>query len=70
MSFGVIDVDVSAEGGAVSAQLGLQQLPTYVIYQNGKEVARLSSSPDRRKLAEVLAHHVAAAAAATTKQQQ
>jgi thioredoxin-like negative regulator of GroEL len=77
MSFGVLDVDVSAEGGVVSTQLGLQQLPTYVIYQGGQEVARLSSSPDRRKLGEVLAQHAAAAAAAAvaaataaTKQQQ
>lgn len=65
MSFGVLDVDASAEGGVVSTQLGLQQLPTYVIYQDGQEVARLSSSPDRRKLGEVLAQHAAAA----TKQQ-
>lgn len=62
VAFGVMDVDMAAESGAVSSKLGLQHLPTYVIYQDGQEVARLSSSPDRRRLGEVLAHHVAAVA--------
>lgn len=63
VSFGVMDVDGAAEGGAVSTQLNLQQLPTYIIYSNGQEVARLSSSPDRRRLGEVLAQQLSAAAA-------
>jgi thioredoxin-like negative regulator of GroEL len=64
VSFGVMDVDAVAaeEGGAVSSKLGLQQLPTYIVYKDGQEVARLSSSPDRRRLAEVLAQQVAAVA--------
>jgi thioredoxin-like negative regulator of GroEL len=59
--FGVMDVDVAPEGGAVSSALGLQQLPTYVIYSQGVEVARLSSSPDRRRLGEVLGQLLAPA---------
>jgi thioredoxin-like negative regulator of GroEL len=61
VSFGVMDVDVAAEGAQVCSALDLQQFPTYVIFQDGQEVARLSSSPDRRKLGEVLAQQVAAA---------
>jgi thioredoxin-like negative regulator of GroEL len=68
VSFGVMDVDVVPEGAAVSSKLGLQQLPMYVIYQDGQEVARLSSSPDRRRLGEVLAQHVAAVSAAGSMQ--
>lgn len=63
VSFGVMDVDAAAEGAAVSSILGVGQFPTYVIFRDGQEVARLSSSPDRRKLGEVLAQHAAEAAA-------
>lgn len=63
VAFGVMDVDVVPEGAAVSSNVNLQNLPTYVIYHDGQEVARLSSSPDRRQLGEVLAQQVAAAAA-------
>ena len=60
VSFAMMDVDVAAEGAEVSNKLGLQHLPTYIIYSAGQEVARLSSSPDRRRLAEVVAQQVAA----------
>lgn len=66
VSFGVMDVDVAPEGAALSSKLGVGvgQFPTYVIFKDGQEVARLSSSPDRRKLGEVLAQQVAEATAA------
>jgi thioredoxin-like negative regulator of GroEL len=64
LAFGVLDVDASPAAAAVGAKLGLEQLPTYVLYSGGEEVARLSTSPDRRRLAAVLAHTLAAAAAA------
>lgn len=71
VAFGVMDVDaVAAEGGAVSSKLGLQQLPAYIVYKDGEEVARLSSSPDRRRLAEVLAQQVVAVADAAAGSQQ
>lgn len=71
VAFGVMDVDaVAAEGGAVSSKLGLQQLPAYIVYKDGQEVARLSSSPDRRRLADVLAQQVAAVADAAAGSQQ
>lgn len=66
VSFGVMDVDSCPEGQDVSRDLNLQQLPTYIIYKDGQEVTRLTSSPDRRRLPEVLAQHMAAAAAAAS----
>jgi thioredoxin-like negative regulator of GroEL len=62
LAFGVMDVDASPECSAVSTQLGLEQLPTYVIYKNGVEVERLGTSPDRRRLGEVVAQHMAKSA--------
>jgi thioredoxin-like negative regulator of GroEL len=58
--FAVMNVDCNEECTALSNELGLQRLPTYVVYKAGKEVSRLARSSERRQLQEVLQQQVAA----------
>jgi hypothetical protein len=60
--FAVMDVDCSEECTALSNELGLERLPTYVVYKAGKEVCRLARSSERKQLQEVLQQQMAGAA--------
>lgn len=55
VSFAVMDIDSTPEHCELAAELELQRLPTYVVYQGGKEVARLASTSERKRLGGVLA---------------
>lgn len=61
--FAVMDVDSSDACTALSNELGLERLPTLVVYKGGKEVCRLEKSSERKQLQEVLQQQVAASAA-------
>ncbi|WIA14325.1 hypothetical protein OEZ85_002855 [Tetradesmus obliquus] len=61
--FAVMDVDSSEACTALSNELGLERLPTLVVYKGGKEVCRLEKSSERKQLQEVLQQQVDASAA-------
>uniref|UniRef100_A0A383WFA0 Thioredoxin domain-containing protein n=1 Tax=Tetradesmus obliquus TaxID=3088 RepID=A0A383WFA0_TETOB len=61
--FAVMDVDSSEACTALSNELGLERLPTLVVYKGGKEVCRLEKSSERKQLQEVLQQQVAASTA-------
>jgi thioredoxin-like negative regulator of GroEL len=52
--FAVMNVDCSEECTALSNELRLDRLPTYVVYKGGQEVHRLARSSERKQLQELL----------------
>ncbi|KAF6260071.1 hypothetical protein COO60DRAFT_1686219 [Scenedesmus sp. NREL 46B-D3] len=62
--FAVMDVDCSDECTALGNELGLQRLPTYVVFKAGQEVCRLARSSERKQLQEVLQQQLTGSAAA------
>jgi thioredoxin-like negative regulator of GroEL len=61
--FAVMNVDCSEECTALSNEMGLDRLPTYVVYKGGQEVHRLARSSERKQLQELLQQLSGAAAA-------
>jgi thioredoxin 2 len=51
-----VKVDTEAEQG-LAAQHGIRSIPTLAIFQNGREVARLSGALDAARLRQWLAQH-------------
>lgn len=54
VSFALMDITTSAEHSELTAELDIQRLPTYVVYKDGQEVARMARTSERKRLNEVL----------------
>lgn len=58
-----MDVDCNEECAALSTELQLERLPTYVVYKHGAEVARLARTSERKAVAGTLRQVLADATA-------